>query len=185
MCSLDTETMNIIKDIVIPLLSVIVSAFVAYRVAIMATKAEEDKGKALLENLCNRYFISLSNSFDGSTKQIKTDPLTKKQYIAELEAIISDLSGLSTNPFYIRFLRSSPYSAKHLVQVRRELVEHDANPSFVLNLGTAKGFASMYRECRKGLAERQPIEDIIEIIENMPHTALEPKATAPCVSTMI
>jgi hypothetical protein len=165
MCCLNPDTIQVIATIVIPILGIIVSAFVANYVAIRAIKAEEDKGRALLENLCQRYFISLHNSFDQATNQIKNDALSKKQYVAELEAILTDLSVLSSNPFYIRFLRSSPLSSKCLVQARRELVEHAMRTDFALNLETAKGFASMYRESRKGISGRPLIEDLVEIIE--------------------
>lgn len=154
-------------EIIIAIVGVVASVFVAYHVAHKATRAEEEKGKAMLQNFAQRYFISMLNSFDHTTNQLKTDRLTKRQYIAELDAILNDFGTLSSNPFYIRFLTKTPFAAKCLVQARRERIEHDETESFALNIGTAKGFALMYRESRKGLKEKQLIEPIIEWVEKL------------------
>lgn len=157
--------MDWIATIGIPVVGVGLSAFVAYHVAHLTTAAEEQKGKALLQNLAQRYFISLINSFDPNTRQVKTDTLSKKQYLSELDSILTDFSLLSSNPFYVRFVATTPLAAKCLVQARRERVEHDHTDVFALNIGTAKGFALMYREARKGTKTKLPIEDVIEWVE--------------------
>lgn len=167
MCSINPELAAIAKDYLIPVMSVILSGLVAYYVADRTVQAELKKGRVLLQSLAQRYFISFVNCFDQSNGQIKTDHFSKKQHIAELESIIDDFSHLSTNSFYQRMIDETPHLVKSQVFARRELVEHQENPNFALNIGTAKVFAELYRESRKGKSERLPIEDVVERVEKM------------------
>ncbi len=153
-------------ELIIAGIGVVASVFVAYHVAQRATRAEEEKGKAFLKHLSQRYFMSFLNTFDRETNQIRNDSLSKAQYLAELDSILEDFSTLATNPFYVRLLAREPLATKCLVQARRERIEHQLSSTFALNIGTAKGFAVMYRAATSGSKEPSPIEEIVKWVES-------------------
>lgn len=165
MCSISPELDNLVKDYVIPVSGVILSGLIAYYVADRAVQAEIMKGRVLLQSLAQRYFISFLNCFDMSSGNIKNDSFSKAQHMAELQSIVDDFSQLTTNSFYQRMIDRSPHLVKTQVFARRELIEHKQSPNFSLNIGTAKVFAELYRESRRGKNERLPIEDVIEKVE--------------------
>lgn len=167
MCTVGPELASLIKDYLIPVLGVILSGLVAYYVADRAVQAEIKKGRVLLQSLAQRYFISFWNCFDMSNGNIKNDSLSKSQHMAELQSIVDDFSQLTTNSFYQRMIDRTPHLVKTQVFARRELINHKEVPNFALNIDTAKVFAELYRESRRGKDERLPIEDIIEKVEKM------------------
>jgi hypothetical protein len=167
MCRITPEVAGFIKDSVIPLLTVVLSALIAYYISERVVRAEIKKGRVLLQTFAQRYFISFGNSFDLSTGLILDDELSKKKHMAELEAILTDFSSLFTNAFYQRLIDKTPRLIKCQVSARRELIEHKSKQGFLLNSGTATDFAELYRESRIGKKNRLLIEDIVEIVEAM------------------
>jgi len=70
-------------------------------------------------------------------------------YIAELEAILKDFTGISTNPIFIRFIARNELAPKMMVQIRRELEEHKASKTFAMNFGTIEHFITTFDWCKK------------------------------------
>ena len=154
-----------ITEIIIPIIAVIASCFVAYHVARIATVAEEKKGMALLNAICQRYLISFFNSYDQEKEMVKSDAISKAQHMAELSSLLADLSSLSSNPFYVRLLTSEPSAALCMVQARRELVEHHHADYFAMNSGTAKNFLKLYHKSKNSKHTTTGFGEIVAWIE--------------------
>lgn len=131
------------------LLAILGAALVSFLVAWSTVRAEESKGRAAFYSLCCRYFISAFNSIDHTSNTLKQDVLSKNMYIAELAAIVSELSALSTNPFFSRFIARNEFAPQMLVQLRRELTEHISTPLLAMNQGSIGYMLRTYAWCKK------------------------------------
>ncbi len=128
------------KDILIPVASILVSIIVAYLTALYTIRRESRLGRLRLLELVRRYFLNVLNAFDQHTKQIKQDTLSKTMYVEVLKDIFKELSDLVAHPYFSVLVERYPLLSKLLVQVRRELVEHDHQTSFAINVGTMTEF---------------------------------------------
>jgi hypothetical protein len=90
--------------------------------------------------LVRRYFLNVLNAFDQKTKQIKQDATAKRMYVEELKAILEELGDLVAHPYFSVLIARYPLLSKLLVQARRELVEHEVQSSFAVNVGTMTEF---------------------------------------------
>jgi hypothetical protein len=131
------------------LVSALLAALVSFLVAWLTVRSEESKGRAALYSLCCRYFISVYNSIDHSTEKWKGDSLSKQQHVAELSAIVQELSSLSQNPLFAKFVARNAYASKMLVQLRREHTEHQFSDPFALNRGSIVDLAKTFEWCIK------------------------------------
>ena len=131
------------------LLTSLGSALIAFLVAWVTVRAEESKGRALLYSLCCRFFIAAFNSIDPQTNKLKANRLEKRMYQAELEAILDDVSGISTNSVFVRFLSRNQFVPQMMVQIRRELEEHKESSTFAMNQGTIQHFITTFDWCKK------------------------------------
>lgn len=118
-------------------------------VAWTTVRAEESKGRAVLYSLCCRFFISAINAIDQTTNKLSDDPLKKRMYQAELNAILSDLSAVSSNPVFVRFISRNELAPQMVVQIRRELIEHETSGTFAMNQGTIVHFITTFDWCKK------------------------------------
>jgi len=131
------------------LLTVLGSALISFLVAWVTVRAEESKGRALLYSLTCRFFIASFNSIDPQTNQLKSNPLEKIMYQAELEAILNDFSAISTNSVFVRFLSRNELGPQMMVQIRRELEEHKESSAFAMNQGTIQHFIKTFDWCKE------------------------------------
>jgi hypothetical protein len=140
-----------IKDIYIPVSSIILSIVVAYVTAVYAIRRESSQGRLRMLELVRRYFLNVVNAFDQNTKLIKNDTMAKKMYVRELEAILKELGDLVAHPYFSVLIARYPLLSKLLIQARRELVEHEVQSSFAINLGTITEFWRLHSILRKDL----------------------------------
>lgn len=141
------------KDILIPVASILISVVVAYVTAVYAIRREYSHGRLRLLELVRRYFLNVVNAFDQDTKQIKQDATAKKMYVEELKAILQELQDLLAHPYFSVLIARYPLLSKLLVQTRREAVEHEAQSSFAINVGTMTEFWRLHLILSKGLAK--------------------------------
>jgi len=130
---------NTAKDILIPVASILISIVVAYFTATYAIRREIRQGRLRLLEIVRRYFLNVFNAVDKDGN-IKQDALSKKMYVEVLKDIFKELSDLVAHPFFSVLVARYPLLSKMLVQVRRELVEHDHQTSFKINEGTLTEF---------------------------------------------
>jgi hypothetical protein len=166
---------NAAKDILIPLVSILASIIVAYLTALYTIRREARQGRLRMLELVRRYFLNVLNAFDPHTKQIKQDPLSKRMYVEVLKDIFNELSDLVAHPYFSVLVARYPLLSKLLVQVRRELVEHDVQTLFAINVGTMAEFWQLHVILKKdmpkimnsdldktiiGIASRQGLESV-------------------------
>jgi hypothetical protein len=106
---------DMLKDVIIPILSVVASIIVAYFTAIYAMRREETHGKARLLEICRRYILNFINAFDRERGTLRTDPLAFKLYIEELREIVDDLGELLSNAYVEKLILEYPRVTKLLV----------------------------------------------------------------------
>lgn len=157
--------MNIITILISALLSGIISYFVAQKIAQNTVDGEKRKGRAMLMSAIDSFFINVVNSVDKNNN-VKVDSLSKKQYVNELQSILSNLNLISSNPYFIKLIEDNEFVPKILVQVRREICEHENSDKFALNCGTIKEMIKLYKWCRKDIKKennaRKEIDHIVE-----------------------
>lgn len=129
-----------VKDIFIPVASILFAIVVAYLTAVYAIRRESRHGRLRMLELVRRYFLNALNAFDPNTKAIKSDATSKTMYVEELKAILEELGDLVAHPYFSVLIARYPLLSKLLLQARRELVEHGVSPSFALNVGTMTEF---------------------------------------------
>ncbi len=139
------------KDIIIPVLSILISVVVAYVTAVYAIRRESSHGRLRLLELVRRYFLNALNAFDQSTKEIKQDTISKKMYQVELKAILQELQDLVSHPYFSVHIKKYPLLSMVLLKSRRELVEHEEGYTFALNIGTMTEFWRLHLILRKDL----------------------------------
>ena len=144
-------TYETLKDILIPVVSIVVSIIVAYLTAVYTVRRESSHGRLRLLELVRRYFINVLNAFDRGSMKIKKDELSKKMYVEELHSILQSLENLMAHPYFARLIVRYPLLSKVLLQTRRELVEHDFQSSFALNAGTMTEFWRLHQILQKEL----------------------------------
>lgn len=108
---------------------------------------ETQNGRATLYALCARYFVSVLNSTDQSVNVVRSDQLTKLQHTTELSYILNDFNAILANPQFAQFISGNELLIMLPVQLRRELVEHNASSSFALNKGSIKQLLNVYDWC--------------------------------------
>jgi len=141
---------NTAKDILIPVASILVSVIVAYLTALYTIRRESRHGRLRLLELDWRYFINVINAADQHGN-IKQDALSKKMYVEVLKDIFEELSDLVAHPYFSVLVAHYPLLSKLLVQVRRELVEHESQTSLAINQGTMADFWRVHVILQKDL----------------------------------
>lgn len=157
------EVYEAVKDVLIPVASILFSIVVAYLTAIWTIRQEYRHGRLRMLELVRRYFLNVLGAFDEHTNQIRSDPTAKKMYVAELEAILKELGDLVAHPYFSVLIARYPLLSKLIVQTRRELIEHDLKPTFALNHGTLNEFSHIHMILKKELPKilNSPIDDTI------------------------
>jgi hypothetical protein len=148
------------------LLSLLLSATVAYFTTTYSLRREMRHGVLRLIELCRRYLFNLLNAFDQETRRLRSDELSRDVYVTELQVVVNQLDSLLDNAYVGRLAINYPLVSLLLAQVRRELVElnqtkvlHSLNP-------TAVGLvAGLYRKVKKDLPAkyfRNPYDETLE-----------------------
>lgn len=130
------------KDIALPVLSIAISAVVAYLTARHIVQKELRVGHARLLDVTRRYFISVFNSLDAN-KNVKSDALSKEMHMEELDSVIRDIGSILGNPYFSKLILTHPLVSKIAVQARRELVEHRRTNNFSLNQDSILAFGNL------------------------------------------
>jgi len=156
------------KDILIPVVSILISAAVAYITAIYAIRREISRGRFQMLELVRRYFLNVIHAFDEGTKLIKKDAKSKKMYVEELKAVLEELQELVVNPYFTGLIERYPRLSMLLLQTRRELVEHDeVQVPFAVNKGTIRQVWGIYLIIRKELPQITNSDLDKHIVEQM------------------
>ena len=134
---------DFLRYVAIPLATIIASASVAYLTARHALRQELEGGRLRLLEITRRYFLSVINSLDD-TRSLRTDSLSKLMHVNELTALLKDLEVLIANPFFTELVRTHPLVSKLIVQIRRELTEHQVGSTFALNKGSIRSFGNLH-----------------------------------------
>jgi hypothetical protein len=128
----------------IAILGIVVSAIVAYFTAKETINAEKRKGKLIILELIKKYLISFNSSWDKNTNQLKTDNITKEQYLRVIEVIESEFKDLTGNPYYLDLAFKFPNLTMLQVYISREIAELRNQPNFALNKETMRFIFQLY-----------------------------------------
>jgi len=141
------------KDVFVPLVTIVISAVVAFYTATYAVRREQRHGRFCILELCRRYIINVKNAFDFSTTPpaIRNSPNEKKMYVEELKRINNNLDDLVRNFYFGVLVAKYPMISKVLVQLHRELVEHELQDGFALNTGSINDIKELYNTVKKDL----------------------------------
>lgn len=142
---------DVVKDVLIPVASILISVVVAYLTAVYALRRETKQGKLRLLELVRRYFLNVFNAFDQDSNRIKKDALSKKMYVEELRSILKELGDLVAHPYFTVLVARYPLLSKLLIQSRREILEHESNDLFAVNVGTMTEFWRLHQVLRQDL----------------------------------
>lgn len=165
---------NTAKDIIIPVASMLVSVMVAYATARFAIRREFRYGRLRMLELVRRYFLNVLNAFDQYTRQIKQDTMSKRMYVEELKAILQALSEIVAHPYFSILVARYPLLSKLLVQTRRELLEHEVQTSFAINVGTMNEFWRVHVILKEDLSKIMKSDLDKTIVELAKKLSLQP-----------
>lgn len=181
-CS-DSNGITVITDIVIPILTVIVSIILAYLSVRWTIKDQYSKGKYQLFEIVNRYFINAYNSVDITKVPpcTKTNPIDKIYQLEELKAIHQDLAKLFDNPYYLDLLKKYPELSMINLKLRREIIDLDKADKVALQPDNIDTFYTMYKNIRKEIPQRlirkNPAFKEIDILVEGLNTSMEQHKT--------
>lgn len=161
-----------IKDVFLPLATIVVSMIVAFYTATYAIRREQRHGRFRLQEICRRYIINAYNAFDRNTNNIRNTPLDKKMYVEELKKINNSLDDLVKNFYFGVLVAKYPIVSKVLVQLGRELIQHESNDDFALNTGSIKDINELYDIIRKEVPSRYLQSEFETQIDNIFRTFL-------------
>ena len=117
-----------IKDIIIPVISIIVSMVTAYITTKVTYKRQYKKGYFLLIEICKLYMVSFINTQEG-TSPINSKKLRKKMYLAELKYIRDFIVSLLNNEIYYELINEYSNITMLLFSFGRAIIEQEDNSS--------------------------------------------------------
>ncbi len=151
-------TYEAVKDILIPVVTILMSVVIAYFTATYTVQREYNHGRLRLLELTRRYFINVLNAFDPGSNQIKQDELSKRMYMEELRSVLKELGELIAHPYFATLIVKYPLLSKALILTRREIVEHEFQTSFSVNSGTMTEFYRLHQILQKDLPKKTNAE---------------------------
>lgn len=166
--------METLKDIIIPVFSILASIAIAYYTSRYVYKKQFEDGKILILEILKRYIININNNYcqgQGTNRQVKTSALDKEFYLTELKSIYADIKLLLGNPILIKSFKKHPKLTMLIITLGREIVElEQPNSSPGVNTGTLKEFLDLYdvikSEFKKGWFENDKhLKEINDIAE--------------------
>ena len=128
----------------IAIIGIIVSAIVAYFTAKFTIGLERKKGKLIIIELVIKYIANFNSCWDLQTGKLKTDEISKLQYLRVMESIESGLNQLTSNPYYLDLIYEYPKLTMLKVYITREIAQTINSNDFALNEGTLKNVFTLY-----------------------------------------
>lgn len=138
----------------IALTGIVISAVIAYFTAKATISAERRKGRLILLELIKQYLISFNSCFDIPTKSIKTDRITKEQYLRMIEIIESEFRELISNPYYLDITFKYPTLTMLQVSFTREIAELENSDVFGLKEETFRLMLQLYSRLKKDMRKK-------------------------------
>lgn len=175
----DSNSINItiLIDIVIPLLTVIVSIILAYFTTRWTIRNQYNKGKYQFLEICNRYFINAYNciDIDSVPQKTKTEPIDKVYQLEELKAIHENITKLLDNPYYLGLLKQFPEISMINTRLRREIIDLKNADKVILSPDNIDLFYKIYQKIKidipsKLYRKNDAYRSINEIIEHLNHS---------------
>ncbi len=173
----------LIKDILIPILTIFFSIIAAYLSTKWTIKHQYKLGKYQLFEITNRYFINAYNGLDFSSTppdppKTKTSPRDRIYQLEELKAIQHDLAKLLDNPYFIELLKNYPEFSMINVAIRREIIDLEKSEVVTLKPDNINLFYNLYNKIRKDIPEKilnknENYKNIDKIVEKM-NSSMEP-----------
>jgi len=164
--------MEIFKDIIIPVFSVIASLIIAYYTAVFVYKKQFEDGKIQVLEILKRYIINVQNNYTpGPNAQVKTTTLDRQFYLTELKSIYADIKQLLGNPILIKSFKKHTGLTMLIITLGREIVYlEQPNSSPGIKTDTLKSFLDLYflikKEFKKDWFEKDKnLKEINEIAE--------------------
>ena len=105
----------------IAIIGLVLSIIIAYFTAKATIESEKRKGKQIILELIEKYLISFISSWDYQTLTLKTDDISKEQYLRIVEIIESEFKDLTCNPYYLDLAFKFPKLTMLQVHLSREL----------------------------------------------------------------
>ena len=128
----------------IAIIGLLLSAVIAYITTKATIYSEKRKGKQIILELIKKYLISFNSSWDKITKTLKTDAITKEQFLRVVEIIESEFKELTSNPYYLDITYKFPKLTILQVYISREIAENRNATTFALNKETIRHLFELY-----------------------------------------
>ena len=126
----------------IAIIGIVISAIIAYFTARATIYVEKRKGKLIILELIKKYLISFNSSWDKN--QLKTDNITKEQYLRVIEVIETEFKVLTSNSYYLDLVSKFPDLTMLQVYISREIAELRNTTNFALNKETLRYVFRLY-----------------------------------------
>lgn len=157
------------EQILLAVLSLIVTVGVAYFTASYAVRRDYRFGRVRMLELCRRYMINFFNSFEGG--KIKTGSLDHLMYVRELEVIVREFEDLANNPYFGRLAAHYSSVSMLLVQIRRELIEQQSRQALgSMNPGSFKAIHDLFSSLRNDMPGRYANTHVDQFIDDTART---------------
>jgi len=138
----------------IAIIGIVISAIIAYFTTKVTISAERRKGRLILLELIKQYLISFNSCFDVQTKALKTDKITKEQYLRMIEIIESEFKELISNPYYLDITYKYPTLTMLQVSFSREIAEWRISDMFGLKEETFRLMVELYSHLKKDMKKK-------------------------------
>lgn len=154
--NIESTELSIIKDYVIPIITIVVSIVLAYLSTKWTIRNQYRLGKYQLFEITNRYFITAFNGLDISTPVFKTkaSSIEKKYQLNEIKAIHNDMAKLIDNPYFIGLLKDYPEFAMIKIRLRREITDLENARVVTLNPDNVDIFYKLYLKIKNDIPKR-------------------------------
>ena len=151
---------EIVKDIVIPLMSIVVAVVVAYLTAHFAIRRELGIGEIRLLELTRRYAHLIYTAYDGG--KTTTDPIRVEFYLRQLKLIEDDLRQLAASPFSAKLTADYPLISSVIASLGMNIVlqEHKPAEAYVL-IDAVRQFRGL-REALRRNAPRKWLDSAVD-----------------------
>jgi hypothetical protein len=174
MKSIHQEKIIMIKDIILPIITIAVSIILAYLSTKWTINNQYRQGKYQFFEIVSRYFINAYNSIDITTvpPRTKLEPIDKIYQLEELRAIHQDISKLLDNPYYIELLKKFPEISMINIALRREIIDLEKATQVTLKPDNIDLFYKIYKNIKKGIPKRvfknnKAYQEIDQIVESL------------------
>ena len=138
----------------IAIIGIIISAIIAYITTKATINREKRKGKLIILELIKQYLINYNSSWDIATKKVKTDNVSKEQYVRVLEIIEKEFLELVNNPYYLGIVYKYPKLTQLQTYISREIAELSVSNNFGLNNETLRLIFELFDILKKDIKKK-------------------------------